>query len=195
MDSTLKAPFVQGSRERCPGPTRQEPFVAYCYFSLRSPPPGSPTWSYRKLWSYRCPRPFTLCLPPFVHGPRGRCPGPTRQKPFGAYCPFPFARSPPPGCRRHPCGADRRAPTMSPPLYLSVSFPTGIVSSCTPTVSGARYASSVVLQKRLVLHGGLGPTAIFPFHSGTCAGPLAPAPWRSFPRGAWRVFSLELVCS
>ena len=104
-------------------------------------------------------------------------------------------RSPPPGCRRHPRSADRRAPTMSPPLYLSVSFPTGIVSSCTPTVSGARYASSVVLQKRLVLHGGLGPTAIFPFHSGTCAGPLAPAPWRSFPRGAWRVFSLELVCS
>ena len=91
MDPTLKAPFVQGSRERCPGPTRQEPFVAYCSFSLRSPPPGSPTWSYRKLWSYRCPRPFTLCLPPFVHGPRGRCPGPTRQKPFGAYCPFPFA--------------------------------------------------------------------------------------------------------
>ena len=26
-------------------------------------------------------------------------------------------------------------------------------------------------------------------------GPLAPAPWRSFPRGACRVFSLELVCS
>ena len=91
MDPTLKAPLVQGPRERCPGPTRQEPFVAYCSFSLRSPPPGSPTWSYRKLWSYRCPRPFTLCLPPFVHGPRGRCPGPTRQKPFGAYCPFPFA--------------------------------------------------------------------------------------------------------
>ena len=91
MDPTLRAPFVQGPRERCPGPTRQEPFVAYCSFSLRSPPPGSPTWSYRKLWSYRCPRPFTLCLPPFVHGPRGRCPGPTRQKPFGAYCPFPFA--------------------------------------------------------------------------------------------------------
>ena len=61
MDPTLKAPFVQGPRERCPGPTRQEPFVAYCSFSLRSPPPGSPTWSYRKLWSYRCPQPFTLC--------------------------------------------------------------------------------------------------------------------------------------
>ena len=29
MDPTLKAPFVQGSRERCPGPTRQKPFVAY----------------------------------------------------------------------------------------------------------------------------------------------------------------------
>ena len=53
-------------------------------------------------------------------------------------------RSPPPGCRRHPRSADRRTPTMSPPLYLSVSFPRGIVSSCTPTVQGARYASSVV---------------------------------------------------
>ena len=71
MDPTLKAPFVQGSRERCPGPTRQEPFVAYCSFSLRSPPPGSPTWSYRKLWSYRCPRPFTLCLPSRLYTARG----------------------------------------------------------------------------------------------------------------------------
>ena len=67
MDPTLKAPFVQGSRERCPGPTRQEPFVAYCSFSLRSPPPGSPNGPTLKA--------------PFVQGPRERCPGPTRQEP------------------------------------------------------------------------------------------------------------------